>query len=40
MYIGDLKAQLQQIIESLDKAAEGWGVPNNLDAYGRARRKK
>ena len=39
MYIGELKAQFKSIIEQLDKAAESWGVPNNLDARGRARSK-
>jgi len=37
MYIGELKAHFQHMIEGLNKAAESWGVPNNLDAYGRAR---
>jgi len=39
MYIGHLKAQLRRIIGALDSATESWGVPSNLDARGRARRK-
>ena len=35
MYIGELKAKLRHLIESVDKAAESWGVPNNLDGRGR-----
>lgn len=39
MYIGELKAHFQHMIKGLDRAAESWGVPNDLDAYGRARGK-
>ena len=35
MYIGEMKIKLQYLIESLDKAAESWGVPANLDGRGR-----
>jgi len=37
MYIGDIKENLLNLIKRLDKAADSWGVPNNLDVYGRAR---
>ncbi|MCH8206019.1 MAG: hypothetical protein IH956_03340 [Chloroflexi bacterium] len=37
MYIGEMKAQLRHLIKRLDKAADEWNVPNNLDTYGRTR---
>ncbi len=37
MQIGELKESLRSLVEKLDKFADKWDVPNDLDGYGRKR---